>query len=75
MSTLPYIFDCPDILEPFIDIYNEDFCSKMKSTWTAKEVKWLWEGVVNYISWVFNVINYDKFRFLKTTMLQSSKSN
>lgn len=75
MSTFPYIFDCPDILEPFIDIYNDDFVSKMKSTRTAKEVKRLKEGAVNYISRVLNVINFDKFRFLKTTMLQSSKSN
>jgi len=69
ISTFPYILDSPDILESFIEIYNDDFASKMKSTWTAKDVKWLKEGAVNYISWVLNVINFDKFRFLKSTML------
>lgn len=75
ISTFPYILDSPDILEPFIEIFNEDFTSKMKSTRTAKDVKRLKEGAVNYISRVLNVINFDKFRFLKSTMLQSSNSN
>jgi hypothetical protein len=38
ISTFPIILDCPDVLESFIDIFNEDFVSKFKGARSLKEI-------------------------------------
>jgi len=68
ISTLPYILDCPDILETFIEIYNEDYVKKIKGR-LLKDIKKLIESTRIFVTKVLNVINFDKYKFMKQSML------